>query len=95
VTLAGFTPDGFLSFVLPRISFRFITSFKRYGDIRQKPTIHTLWLMPDRRRFEIIYVSALEVPPGREEKLVGTTVWILPQINTPASILRTGVWSAN
>lgn len=95
VTLTGFTPDGFLSFVLPRISFRFITTFKRYGDIRQKPSIHTLWLMPDRRRFEIIYVSALEVPPGREEKLVGTTVWILPQVGTRDSILRTGVWSAS
>jgi len=95
VTLGGLTVDGSLGFVLPRISFNFITMFRRYGDIQQKPSIHTLWLMPDRRRFEIVYVSALEVPPGREEKLVGTTVLIRRQIGTPPSILRTGVWSAD
>lgn len=94
VKLGGFTPDGFLGFVLPRIKFDMITTFKRYGDIRQEPSIHTLWLMPDRRRFEIVYLSALEVPPGREEKLVGTTVRIRPRVRTSSSILRTGVWSA-
>jgi hypothetical protein len=35
------------------------------------------------------------VPPGREEKLVGTTVRIKPRVGTPASILRTGVWNAS
>jgi hypothetical protein len=94
VKLGGFTPNGFLSFILPRISFDVITTFKRYGDIRQKPSIHTLWLMPDRRRFEIVYLSALEVPPGREEKLIGTTVRIRPHVGTSSSIPRTGVWSA-
>jgi hypothetical protein len=92
VMLHGFTPDGFLGFLLPRISFDVVTSFRRYGDVRQRPTVHTLWLMPDRRRFEIVYATALEVPPGREEKLIGTTVYMRKQINTPPSILRTGVW---
>lgn len=95
VTLGGLTADGFLGFVLPRISFNFITTFRRYGDIQQTPSIHTLWLMPDRRRFEIVYVSALEVPPGREEKLVGTTVLIRKRVGTSSSILRTGVWEAD
>jgi len=72
-----------------------VLTFRRYGEVRQKPTIQTLWLMPDQRRFEIVYLSALEVPPGREEKLVGTTVSILPRINTPASIVRRGVWGAS
>ena len=94
VLLQGFTPDGFLGFVLPRISFDIITTFTRYGDIRQKPAIHTLNLMPDRRRFEVVYASALEVPPGREEKLIATTVHMKRQVNAPAEILRTGVWSA-
>jgi hypothetical protein len=94
VRLGGFTPDGFLGFVLPRINFSIVTTFRRYGDVRQRPSIHTLWLMPDRRRFEIVYVSALEVPPGREEKLLGTTVLIRKRIGTPSSFLRTGVWSA-
>ncbi|WMJ02456.1 DUF2169 domain-containing protein [Pseudomonas chlororaphis subsp. aurantiaca] len=93
VILQGFTPQGFLGFVLPRISFDIVTTFTRYGDIRQRPSIQTLWLMPDLRRFEVVYASALEVPPGREEKLIGTTVFMRKQINTLTSILRTGVWS--
>jgi len=93
VGLWGVTPNGFLGFLLPRIDFDFITTFKRSGDVRQRPSMHTLWLMPARRRFEIVYLSGLEVPPGREEKLVGTTVRIRPRIGTAASVLRTGVWS--
>jgi hypothetical protein len=95
VMLGGLTAERSLSFLLPRISFDIVTTFRRYGDIRQRPSIHTLWLMPDRRRFEIIYVSALEVPPGREEKLAGTSVLVRRQVGTPSSILRTGVWSAH
>ncbi len=95
VTLFGLTADGALSFILPRISFSIITTFRRYGDILQRPSIHTLLLMPDRRRFEIVYLSALEVPPGREEKLVMTTVLIRRRVGTPPPILRTGVWSAD
>jgi hypothetical protein len=94
VMLSGLAAEGSLGFVLPRISFDIITTFRRYGDISQRPSIHTLWLMPDRRRFEIVYVSALEVPPGREEKLAGTTVLVRRRVGTPSSILRTGVWSA-
>jgi hypothetical protein len=95
VRLGGMTADGFLGFVLPRISFNFITTFRRYGDVQQTPSIHTLWLMPDRRRFEIVYVSALEVPPGREEKLVGTTVLVRRRLGASSSILRSGVWNAD
>lgn len=93
VKLWGLTPDSFLGFLLPRVDFRFITSFKRTGDVEHIPSIHTLWLIPDRRRFEIVYLSALEVPPGREEKLVGSTVNIKRRTGTPMSILSTGVWS--
>jgi hypothetical protein len=92
VKLLGFTPEGFLGFILPRIKLDMITTFRRYGDVRQEPSIHTLWLMPDRRRFEIVYLSALEVPPGREEKLAATTIRIKRRVGTPASVLRTGVW---
>ncbi len=93
VKLWGFTPDGFLGFVVPRIKIDVITTFRRYGDVRQEPSIHTLWLMPDRRRFELVYLSALEVPPGREEKLAGTTIRIRPRVGVPAAIQRTGVWN--
>lgn len=95
VRIGGMTSDGFLSFVLPRIKFDVITSFKGCGDVRQTPEIHTVWLMPNHRRFEMVWLSALEVPPGREEKLVGTTIRIRPRIGTPNSIRQTGVWMSD
>ncbi len=93
VHIVGMTPDGYLDFLLPRINFDVITTFRGSGGVRQKPTIHTLWLKPNRRRFEIVWNSALEVPPGREERLIGSTVRIKPRLRTPESIIRTGVWS--
>ena len=92
IQLAGMTPDGLWAFHLPRIAFDVITTFKGGGDIRQHPVIHTLWLMPDHRRFEMVFMSALEVPPGREEKLIGTTIRLRQRIGTPASVQATGVW---
>ncbi|MDX8350499.1 DUF2169 domain-containing protein [Cognatiyoonia sp. IB215446] len=94
VRLAGFSQDGILGFVLPRLSIDIITSFKRAADVRQTPSIHTLWLYPNKRRFELVYLSALEVPPGREEKLVSSTIRLRRRIGTPQSILRSGVWTA-
>jgi hypothetical protein len=92
VRLGGLTPEGFLGFILPRLVFDVITTFKGRGDVRQQPAIHTLWLMPQERRFEIVYLSALEVPPGREEKLVGTTIRLRPRVGTPEKIRAAGVW---
>lgn len=92
VRLGGLTHDGFLGFILPRIVLDVITSFRGGADIRQQPAIHTLWLMPDYRRFEVVFLSALEVPPGREEKLVGTTVRLRRRIGVPDSVRATGVW---
>lgn len=95
VRLAGFSDEGMLGFILPRLSIDIITSFKRTADVRQTPTIHTLWLYPNKRRFELVYLSALEVPPGREEKLVGSTVRLRPRVGTPKSVLQSGVWTAD
>lgn len=94
VNIFGMTPEGRLSFRLPRILFDVITTFRGRGDVSQVPEIHTLWILPDRYRFELIYLSALEVPPGQEEKLVGSTIRIRPRIGTPDSVRATGVWMA-
>lgn len=92
VRLGGLTPDGFWGFILPRLVFDVTTSFKGGTNIRQQPAIHTLWLMPDYRRFELVFLTALEVPPGREEKLVGTTIRLRQRIGTPDSVRAAGVW---
>jgi len=95
VRVGGMTPEGVWGFVLPRITFDIVTTFKGAGDVRGEAPIHTLWLMPERRRFEIVYLSALHVPPGRDEKLVGTTIRVRRRIGTPDSIRRAGVWSGS
>ena len=80
VRLGGFTPNGYFAFVLPRIVFDVVTRFRGAPDVRQVPDIHTLWVYPERQRFELVYLSALEVPPGKEERLIGTTIRIRPRI---------------
>jgi hypothetical protein len=93
VKIGGMSEGGFLGFVLPRIKFDFVTQFKRGQDVHQEPKIHTVWLYPNKRRFEVVYQTALEVPPLREEKLHNTTVRVHKRIGTPKSVLDTGVWS--
>lgn len=92
VRIAGMTEDWFLGFRLPRIVFDVVTQFRGAADVRQAPEIQTLWLKPNDRRFEIVWLSALEVPPGREEKLFNTTVRIRPRQGTPDSVRQSGVW---
>ena len=92
VRLGGFTPNGHFGFVLPRIAFDVVTRFRGAPDERRAPDIHTLWIYPDRQRFELVCLSALEVPPGKEERLIGTTIRIKPRIGVSEATRRTGVW---
>ncbi len=92
VRLGGFTPNGYFAFVLPRIVFDVVTQFRGAPDVRHVPDIHTLWVYPDRRRFELVYLSALEVPPTKEERLTETTVRMRPRMGVSDRTRRTGVW---
>ena len=92
VRLGGFTPNGYFAFVLPRIVFDVVTRFRGAPDVRQVPDIHTLWIYPDRQRFELVYLSALEVPPGKEERLIETTIRVRPRLGVSELTRRTGVW---
>lgn len=94
VTISGFNGQGALRFVIPRLSFDIITKFKGSSDARQSPSLHTLLLCPNQRRFELVYHTALEVPPSKEDKLVGSTARLRKRVGTPDSNLRTGVWTA-
>lgn len=92
VRLGGFTEDGMLRFLLPRITFDITSQFRKKPDIKHGPAVmHTLRLMPEERRFSITWVSALPVP-FNEEYLDRTTVRVRRRTGTPASVSRTGVW---
>jgi hypothetical protein len=56
------------------------------------PDIHALWIYPDRQRFELVYLTALEVKPGKDERLIETTIRIRPRIGVSEATRRTGVW---
>lgn len=92
VQLGRFTADGYLEFLLPRLNFDLRTRFKRLPEQRHGTTIHTLRIFPDKRRFELTYLSALEVPPGHEEQMVETVIRLRSRIGMPDSVLQTGVW---
>ena len=91
VRLGNLTSDGFLQFLLPRITFDIVTQFYRRADRRQEASIHTLLIRPDERRFVIVWHSALACPYD-EERLKGTIIRARRRINVPASVTRTGVW---
>lgn len=92
VQLGNFTPDGFLQFLLPRITFDIVTEFYKGPDHRHEPPpIHTLRLQPDKRQFSITWLSALPCP--FEERLKVTTVRLRRRVGVSSAAIRTGVWT--
>jgi len=61
VALLNMTPDGTLTFELPRISLGFTTRFGR-RTIDHDAHLATLLLEPDERRVSLTFQSALRVP---------------------------------
>lgn len=92
VRMAGFTPGGFLQFLLPRITFEITSHFRQMPDIKHgEATMHTLRLKPDERQFSLTWMSALPVPFD-EERLLNSTIRIRRRTGISASIERSGVW---
>lgn len=93
VRLGALSADGFMQFLLPRLTFDITTHFKNKPDIKhEEASIHTLRLRPDDRQFIITWVSALPVPYD-EEKLSTSTIRIRRRTGVSAAVSRTGVWT--
>ena len=92
VRLGGFTAEGFMQFLLPRITFDITSHFKNQPDIKHEgASIQTLRIRPDARQFVITWLSALPVPYD-EEKLSTTTIRVRRRTGVSPAISRTGVW---
>jgi hypothetical protein len=91
VQLANLTPDGYLEFVLPRVSFRIVTQFYRGADQTQTTDLHTIRLLPDERRFQMVWLSSLYCP--FEERLKETTIDVRKRGGVSESTAHTGVWA--
>jgi len=59
VALYNLTPGGLLSFELPRVSIRFVTSFYGKEDVEHCATIQTIILEPDVPRMIILWATCL------------------------------------
>lgn len=91
VQLYHLTADGLLQFLLPRVSFDLVTQFYRRPDRRHRAALHTLWLLPDQRRFVMAWQSALACPYD-EERLKSTTVRMKRRLSASTASGATGVW---
>ena len=92
VQLQNLTTDGYMEFLLPRLSFDLVTQFYRRPDRHHRAALHTLWLLPDQRRFVMVWLSALACPHD-EERLKSTTVRIKRRISaSPQAVSASGVW---
>lgn len=92
VRLGGFSPDGFLQFLLPRIEFDLTSQFHRRPDRKpEEARLHTLRIIPEERRFSMTWVSVLPVPYD-EEYLTNTNVTLRAGAPVTPALSRTGVW---
>ena len=87
VELYNLTPDGFISFRVPRVSFGITTRFYDGTATVHRADLHTLSIQPDKRRFQIVWHSSLPCH-HKVNKLLGTEIVIKERINVPQTTLE-------
>lgn len=73
VELFNLTPEGFLSFRLPRLALGLRTRFSD-DTVTHRPDLHTVILEPDYPRVSLVWHAALPCH-GRRHQLKGTTIY--------------------
>ncbi len=91
VELRNLTPNGFLSFRLPRISLSLSTSFYDGTNEQHRAACHTVNLYPDRRSFDMVWHSQLPCH-HKVNKLKETRIRLKRRINVSPDELKTGMW---
>lgn len=89
--LHNMTPDGFLSFRLPKVSLSLTTSFYDGTSAQDRAVLHTLNLYPDTRSFQMVWHSQLPCH-HKVNKLKETRILLKKRINVPPDELKTGMW---
>ncbi len=89
VELLNLTPSGRLSFVLPRVAFRFRTEFRGKPARTHRGELHTVILEPDVPRVVMVWLSDL---PAHADvlRLTRTRVSQLEVINAPTGSVPVG-----
>jgi hypothetical protein len=91
VELYNLTPDGYLSFHLPRVTLGMTTRFYDGTSAEHRADLHTLIVAPDERRFQMVWHSQLPCH-HKVNKLKVTEVILKRRINVLPAELKTGMW---
>jgi hypothetical protein len=91
VELYNMTPEGYLSFRLPKLILALTTSFYDGTSAQHRAVFHTLNLYPDQRSFQIVWHSQLPCH-HKVNKLKETRITLKKRINVSPDELKTGIW---
>jgi hypothetical protein len=94
VELFNMTPDGYLSFHLPKVTLSLTTEFYDGTEVTHRAALHTLTLQPGTRRFQIVWHSALRCHQ-KVNKLAVTRVSVKRRMNVSERELASGTWIAD
>ena len=91
VELNNLTPEGFLSFKLPRVTLGLTTRFYDGTEAAHRADLHTVVIQPDERRFQMVWHSKLACHQ-KVNKLEVTEIVLKRRIRTAGPTVETGVW---
>ena len=91
VELSNMTPDGHLTFRLPRVTFGMTTHFYDGTQDQHRAVLHTLILQPDKLGFQMVWHSQLPCHQ-KVNKLKVTQIVLKKRINVSGAELDSGMW---
>jgi hypothetical protein len=94
VELRNLSPEGYLSFPVPRVTLSMTTRFYDGAEAEHRPVLHTLVLQPNIRRFELVWHSALPCH-NRVNKLAITRIMVKRRVNLSQREAQSGMWTGD
>ena len=91
VEIYNMTPEGYLSFLLPRVTFNLTTHFYDGSEMHHNAVLHTVTLLPNQRCFQMVWQSQLPCH-HKVNKLEATEVTLKRRLHVPSEEVETGVW---
>lgn len=92
VELHNLTPEGLLTFDLPRATLGLTTRFYGGTQAVHRADLHTLIIQPDERRFQMVWHSSLACHQ-KVNKLRVTEIRMKRRIHVDRSTLQSNAWS--
>ena len=91
VELYNLTPDGYLSFLLPRVTLAMTTRFYDGTVAEHRGALHTVLLQPSIRSFQMVWHSQLPCH-HKVNKLKVTQIALKKRLKVSGAELQSGMW---